>query len=98
MCIRSQMDSAWDGIGTEMINDAVYQLKSQHNRHLQQRQQVIRELMEKHFLQLSPYDQDFLISMMTFLETHTSDKITDRQWQHLERVIQRMRLMSKYHK
>jgi predicted acyl esterase len=98
MCRHSQRDSAWDGIGTEMINDAVFALQSHHNRGLQERVRVIRDLMDHHFAQLSPYDQDFLISMMTFLETQTHHKITDRQWQHLERVIQRMRLMSKYHK
>jgi len=98
MCIHSQRDSAWDGIGIDMINDAVSGLKSLPNQGLQQRRQVIRDLMDQHFLELSPYDQDFLISMMTFLETDTHNKITARQWQHLERVIQRMRLMSKYHK
>jgi len=60
------------------------------------RLQEIRSLLDDHYARLGEYDQAFVLDILAHLNTPDCADLSQRQWDHLERVTQRLRLMSRY--
>ena len=62
----------------------------------QERSRKIKELMDPAWSRLNHYEQEFLISIVSRLDTDDTRRMTDRQWRYLETLEARLRLMRRY--
>lgn len=61
-----------------------------------ERSRKIKGLMDRAWSRLNHYDQEFLISIVSRLDTDNTRTMTDRQWRYLQALEARLVLMCRY--
>ena len=65
---------------------------------LRDRSRKIKSYMDVCWSRLNQYDQEFLIAMLSRIDTDDCARITARQWRYLDSVQARLDLMCRYHR
>lgn len=64
---------------------------------LRDRSRKIKSYMDVCWSRLNGYDRDFLIAMLSRIDTDDCARVTARQWRYLDSIEARLSLMCRYH-